>query len=39
MTTHHLMAIYSGGLIDLDGQGFSQPEDVDSGYGIGISSL
>ncbi|XP_076091252.1 uncharacterized protein LOC143063127 [Mytilus galloprovincialis] len=35
MTTHHLMAIFSGGLIDLDGQGLSQPEDVGPGYGTG----
>ena len=36
MTTHHLLAIYSGGLIDLDGQGFTQPEDEMPGYGIGM---
>ena len=35
MTTHHLLAIYSGGLVDLDGQGLSQPEDQMPGYGTG----
>jgi hypothetical protein len=35
LTTHHLLAIYSGGLVDLDGQGLSQPEDQMPGYGTG----
>jgi len=38
MTTHHLLAIYSGGLIDLNGKGHSLDVDWNIGYGSGMTS-